>query len=284
MASGLEQTISAAGVDPMLPRIFRIERVRQDTRDTFTMFLARDASFTFAPGQFNMLYVFGVGEAPISICSDPADKREFQHTTRVVGPVTAALKRLKKGDAVGVRGPFGASWPAAEAEGRDCLIAAGGIGLAPLRPIIYTVLANRPKYRRVVILYGTRTPDDILYGNELKRWSAKFDIEVHVTVDRGVHDWRGNVGVVTALISRAAFNPETVVAMLCGPEVMMRFSLLELQRRGVPPERIYLSMERNMKCAIGLCGHCQYGPAFVCKDGPVFRLDRINSIFGKAEV
>ncbi|HEX4074174.1 MAG TPA: FAD/NAD(P)-binding protein, partial [Candidatus Acidoferrales bacterium] len=228
MASELEQRTPAAAIDPMVPRLFRIERVRQDTHDTFTMYLAPDGGFSFAPGQFNMLYVFGVGEAPISISSDPSEKSEFQHTTRVVGPVTAALHRLKKGDTVGIRGPFGSPWPVTQAEGHDCLIAAGGIGLAPLRPIIYTVLANRPKYRRVVILYGTRTPEDILYGNELKRWGAKFDLDVHVTVDRGVHDWRGNVGVVTALISRAAFNPETVVAMLCGPEVMMRFSLLEL--------------------------------------------------------
>lgn len=284
MASGLEQRDVAAAVDPMVPRPFRIERVRQDTHDTFTLDFAPEAPFSFVPGQFNMLYVFGVGEVPISISSDPAHESDFQHTIRVVGTATSALKRLKKGDAVGIRGPFGSSWPVAESESRDCLIVAGGIGLAPLRPVIYTLLAQRQKYRRVVILYGTRTPEDILYARELKDWGGSFDLEVHVTVDRGERDWRGNVGVVTSLISRAAFDPSNAVAMLCGPEVMMRFSLIELQRRGLGAERAYLSMERNMKCAIGLCGHCQYGSTFICKDGPVFRFDRIASIFGKAEV
>jgi len=284
MASGLEQPGIAAAADPMVPRPLRIERMRQDTHDTFTMDFAPESEFSFAPGQFNMLYVFGVGEVPISISSDAARKSEFQHTIRVVGAATSALKQMKKGDAVGIRGPFGSSWPVAEAEGHDCLILAGGIGLAPLRPVIYTVLAHRQKYRRVVILYGTRTPEDILYAPELKDWRGKFDLDVHVTVDRGGRDWRGNVGVVTSLISRAAFDPSNAVAMLCGPEVMMRFSLLELQKRGLTAQRMYLSMERNMKCAIGLCGHCQYGPTFVCKDGPVFRLDRIAPIFGKAEV
>lgn len=284
MASGLEQSGVAAAIDPMVPRPLRIERMRQDTHDTFTMDFAPDADFSFAPGQFNMLYVFGVGEVPISISSDPAQKSDFQHTIRVVGAATSAIKRLKKGDAVGIRGPFGSSWPVAESEGYDCLIVAGGIGLAPLRPVIYTLLAHRQKYRRVVILYGTRTPEDILYAPELKDWRGKFDLEVYVTVDRGGRDWRGHVGVVTSLISRAVFDPSNAVAMLCGPEVMMRFSLLELQRRGLAAERVYLSMERNMKCAIGLCGHCQYGPNFVCKDGPVFRFDRIESIFGKAAI
>jgi NAD(P)H-flavin reductase len=284
MASDLEQGVVTAAVDPMVPRPFRIERVWQDTHDTFTMELAPDGGFSFAPGQFNMLYAFGVGEAPVSISSDPGEKSAFQHTTRVVGTVTKALKRLKKGDAVGIRGPFGASWPVAEAEGRDCLIMAGGIGLAPLRPVIYSVLAHRKKYRRVAILYGTRTPEDILYARELKQWSGKFDLDVHVTVDRGGQNWRGNVGVVTTLISRAAFDPANSVAMLCGPEVMMRFSLIELQRRGVAADRLYVTMERNMKCAIGFCGHCQYGPKFICKDGPVFRYDRIAPVFAKAEV
>jgi len=268
----------------MIPLAFRIERLRQDTHDTFTMDLTTPAEFSFAPGQFNMVYVFGVGEVPISISSDPAQKSSLQHTTRVVGTVTKALKRLKKGDAVGIRGPFGSSWPVEEAVGRDCLIVAGGIGLAPLRPVIYSVLAQRQRYGRVVVLYGTRTSEDLLYTHELENWRGKFDLDIQVTIDRGGREWRGHVGVVTGLIARASLDPANTVAMMCGPEVMMRFSLMELQRRGVSPERVYLSMERNMKCAVGFCGHCQYGSTFVCKDGPVFRFDRIAHLFGKPEI
>ena len=284
MASELKTSVLQRAADPMVPRPFRIERVRQDTHDTFTIDLEGGADLSFLPGQFNMLYVFGVGEVPISISSEPENGSTFQHTTRAVGTVTSALKRLKKGDTVGIRGPFGSSWPVAAAEGRDCIIVAGGIGLAPLRPVIYSVLAHRKKFQRVALLYGTRTPEDILFTRELERWRGKFDLDIQVTVDRGGQGWRGNVGVVTTLISRAPFDPANAMAMLCGPEVMMRFTLMELQRRGVASDRIYLSMERNMKCAIGFCGHCQYGPKFICKDGPVFRFDQIAPIFGKAEI
>jgi len=225
-----------------------------------------------------------VGEVPISISSDPSQKSAFQHTTRVVGTVTSALKRLKKGDTVGIRGPFGSCWPLAEAVGGDCLIVAGGIGLAPLRPVIYSILAQRQKYKRVVVLYGTRKREDILFARELERWRGKLDLEIQVTIDRGGPEWRGNVGVVTTLIAQAPLDPANTTAMVCGPEVMMRFTLMELQRRGIPAERVYLSMERNMKCAVGFCGHCQYGPTFVCKDGPVFRFDRIAAVFGKVEI
>jgi NAD(P)H-flavin reductase len=165
------------------------------------------------------------------------------------------------------------------------VVVAGGIGLAPLRPVLLHLLAHRARYRRVALLYGTRTPLDIVYRRELERWRARFDVEVHVTVDHALgEDWHGHVGVVTTLISRATFDSARTTAMVCGPEVMMRFALLELERRGVGTERIYLSMERNMKCAIGFCGHCQYGPDFVCKDGPVFRYDHVASRFGKAEL
>jgi NAD(P)H-flavin reductase len=185
---------------------------------------------------------------------------------------------------IGVRGPFGSHWPIEEATGRDFVIVAGGIGLAPLRPVLYRLMAQREKYRRIVLLYGTRTPEDILYRRELERWRGKFDLEIYVTVDRASSGWHGNVGVVTTLVSRAPFDPSHAVALVCGPEVMMRFTVMELHKRGVPPERTYVSMERNMKCAIGFCGHCQYGPKFICKDGPVFRFDRIEAIFGKAEI
>jgi NAD(P)H-flavin reductase len=280
-------TAAVAGTEPMLPVPFRIEKLRHETVDTFTIELAhsgRNGSFSFLPGQFNMIYVFGVGEVPISISSDPQNSLTFQHTTRVVGSVTRSMGLLKRGDTLGVRGPFGTHWPVEEAEGRDVLVVTGGIGLAPLRPALYYLMANREKFRKIVLLYGARTPEDILYRRELERWRSKFDLEIQVTVDRGTRDWRGNVGVVTTMIGRAPFDPTNTVALACGPEVMMRFAVMEFQRRGLSPERIYLSMERNMKCAIGFCGHCQYGPAFICKDGPVFRFDHIAPIFSKAEI
>lgn len=290
MAIMLEQPeLVTAGVmpDPMLPMTYRIQCVKQETDDTFTLeILPEDTrkGFSFAPGQFNMLYVFGVGEVPISISSDPDDTPLLKHTTRVVGTVTKAMRKLKRGEIMGIRGPFGSHWPVDEASGRDVVIVAGGIGLAPLRPALYRLMAEREKFRRIVLLYGTRTPEDMLYRRELEQWRGKFDLEIQVTVDRAANTWRGNVGVVTKMIPRAPFDPSNTLAMLCGPEVMMRFTVMELLKRGVAAERTYLSAERNMKCGIGFCGHCQYGPTFVCKDGPVFAFPRIASILGKAEI
>ena len=271
----------------MQPVPFRVERVRTETYDTFTQELVRldgNAGFPFSAGQFNMLYVFGVGEVPISISGDPGAPRVLVHTIREVGAVTRALRRLKRGEILGVRGPFGCDWPMEEARGNDLVIVAGGIGLAPLRPAIYQALSEREKYGKVFLLYGARTPDDLLYKRELEKWRARSDIEVHVTVDRAGEGWQGNVGVVTTLLSKAHFDPISTAAMVCGPEVMIRFTILELRNRGLDPEGIYISMERNMKCGIGLCGHCQFGPHFICKDGPVFRLDRIQELFAKREI
>lgn len=288
MAPLLEKSTTATnGTEPMLPVPYRIEKLHHETVDTFTIELVpmeHSGGFSFLPGQFNMIYVFGVGEVPISISSDPLNTRTFRHTTRVVGSVTRSMGHLKRGDILGVRGPFGTHWPVEEAEGRDVVVVTGGIGLAPLRPVLYRLMAQRERFHKIVLLYGSRTPEDILYRRELERWRSKFDLEIQVTVDRGTRDWRGNVGVVTTMIGRAPFDPTNTVAFACGPELMMRFAVMELQRRGLPSERIYLTMERNMKCAIGFCGHCQYGPTFVCKDGPVFRFDRIERIFGKAEI
>jgi NAD(P)H-flavin reductase len=278
---------SAPLADPMIPRPFRLQRIRKETADTFTLDLAPadgQGTLSFAPGQFNMLYVFGVGEVPISISGDPEDSSALQHTTRAVGTVTKALQGLKKGGTVGIRGPFGSQWPVDQARGRDCVIVTGGIGLAPLRPAFYSLLAHRERYRKIVLLYGARSPEDILYRRELERWRSKLDLDVHVTVDRAGSDWRGTVGVVPTLVRRVGFDPSNTTAMVCGPEVMMRFTLRELESRGVEDRQIYLSMERNMKCAVGFCGHCQFGPTFICKDGPVFRFDRIAAIFGKVEV
>ncbi|HEV2350121.1 MAG TPA: FAD/NAD(P)-binding protein [Terriglobia bacterium] len=287
MKSTLERQPEAAVPHPMIPKSFRVQRIKGETEDTFTLDMtsceSRDG-VRFSPGQFNMLYVFGVGEVPISISGNPAQPDNLVHTVRAVGAVTQAMERMKKGDVLGARGPFGSHWPVEEAAGRDVLIVAGGIGLAPLRPALYYILSNRGQYNKVVLLYGTRTPEDILYRKELERWRSRLDLSVHVTVDRAKPGWKGNVGVVTTLIPKADINPAAALAFVCGPEIMMKFTLLELERRGLDDAQVYLSMERNMKCAVGFCGHCQYGPAFICKDGPVFRYDRIRSRFELREV
>ncbi|MDQ7051529.1 MAG: FAD/NAD(P)-binding protein [candidate division KSB1 bacterium] len=273
--------------DPMIPEPFRVVQRKPETEDTFTLVLERaqsDRPFEFQPGQFNMLYVFGVGEVPISISGDPAQPQRLVHTIRAVGTVTRAMQKLRKGAIVGVRGPFGRGWPVLEAQQQDVVIVAGGIGLAPLRPALYHILRHRDAYGRVVLLYGARTPEDILYIKELEKWRGRFDLEVKVTVDRALGDWHGHVGVVTQLIPKTSFDPQNAIAMICGPEIMMRFTIYELQRSGMPNDRIYVSMERNMKCAIGFCGHCQYGPKFICKDGPVFRYTEIENLFGIREI
>jgi len=274
--------------DVMIPVPYRVQRINRETEDTFTIGLEPVDGFRkagiFMPGQFNMLYLFGVGEIPISISGDPDDRRWVLHTTRAVGTVTRAMRGLKRGDTVGVRGPFGTHWPVTEAEGKDVVVMAGGIGLAPLRPVIYRLIAERKKYHKIVLLYGARTPEDILYGQELERWAKDAALDVYVTVDRATRKWSGAVGVVTTVIPKAPFDPSNTVAMVCGPEAMMRFSIQGLQKRGVAAENIYLSMERNMKCAAGFCGHCQYGPMFICKDGPVFRWDRVEWLFGKRKI
>lgn len=273
--------------DPMLPNLYRVERVQWDTRDTFSVELlpkSGDDIPVFKAGQFNMVYIYGVGEIPISISGDPGRRDVLIHTTRAVGTVTRAMSELGSNAVLGVRGPFGTSWPVEVGRGKDIVIVAGGIGLAPLRPAMYRVLAQREHYGRVVLLYGARTPGDVLYSKELKQWRAEFDLDVYVTVDRATGNWRGSVGLVTQLIGRAPFDPHNTVAMVCGPEVMMRFTTMELEKRGVRSDNIFVSLERNMKCAIGLCGHCQFGPVFTCKDGPVFCHSQIQQLLNKWEI
>ncbi len=271
--------------DAMVPSPFTVTRVRRETRDTSTLELAHAGTlFPFRAGQFNMLYAFGIGEVPVSISGDPLREVPLIHTVRAVGAITSALCRLRPGDTVGVRGPFGASWPVEAAEGMDVVIVAGGVGLAPLRSVIYQLQARRERYGRIALLYGARTPRDLLYGRELVQWRSRFDLQVEVTVDSPSDGWKGNVGVVTTLIPRAGIDPADAMAMVCGPEVMMRFAIAALQARGVPAEAIYLSMERNMKCAVGLCGHCQFGPHFVCRQGPVFRLPQVEPLMRIREI
>lgn len=273
--------------DAMLPARYRVDAIRRELTGVFTLALVPvdgGDALTFAPGQYNMLYQFGVGEVPISLSGDPARPRPLIHTIRAVGSVTNALQHLSLGGMVGLRGPFGTHWPFDEAQGADLVIMAGGIGLAPLRPLIYQVLANRKRYGAVCIFYGARTPDEILYRDELEQWRSRFDLTVEVTVDRAGPDWLGRVGVVTRLLSAKGFSPPDTVACLCGPEIMMRYAVLALRDQGVGPERIYVSMERNMQCGVGFCGHCQFGASFVCRDGPVFRFDGIAERFDIREI
>jgi NAD(P)H-flavin reductase len=267
-----------------VPQLLRVARVRRETAEVATFDLAPVSPFAFAAGQFNMLYVFGLGEVAISISGDPADANRIVHSVRKVGAVSGALTRLRRDAIIGVRGPYGSCWPVAEAEGSDVVIVAGGLGLAPLRPAIYRMLTHRQRYGRIILLYGARGPSDILYRRELEAWRRRLDVDIEVTVDHAGADWHGNVGVVPALIPRISFDPLHIVALVCGPEIMMRFAIAALRDRGVATDRIYLSMERNMKCAVGLCGRCQFGPVFVCRDGPIFRLDRIAPVFGLREI
>jgi NAD(P)H-flavin reductase len=269
--------------DPMIPRVARVLAKRREIADVATLEI--DAGdFAFAPGQFNMLTAFGVGEAAISVSGDPADRSRLVHTIRAVGAVSRALAELSVGAPIGLRGPFGRGWPIEEARGRDVIVIAGGLGLAPLRPVLYRLFAERETFGRIVLLYGARSPQDILYRDELEHWRGRLDAEVEATVDHARGDWRGNVGVVTALIARAAFDPHNALAMLCGPEIMMRFVADALGDAGIAQERIYLSMERNMKCAIGWCGHCQLGPVFICRDGPVFTYAQLRGLLATREL
>jgi NAD(P)H-flavin reductase len=284
--------VGAAGTgllaaDPMVPRPVSIRRKQRETHDTFTLTLDvpdPERGLPFVPGQFTMLYLFGAGEVPISISGDPASPMQLVHTIRAVGSVTRPLQALQQGSMLGVRGPFGSGWPIEEARGRDILVIAGGLGLAPLRPLVYHLLNRRGDYGHISIVCGARSPADILFRHELERWGGRFDVDVAVIVDHATDTWHGDVGVVTRLLDKSRCEPANTRAMICGPEIMMRFSIRALNDLGISDEQIHISMERNMQCAIGMCGHCQYGPAFVCKDGPVFRFDRIRPLFGAREI
>jgi NAD(P)H-flavin reductase len=280
-------TAAAAKLDVMVPWPGVVEQVTKETPDTFTLRVSREDDAeqnAFQPGQFSMLWVFGVGELPISISGDPADREQLVYTVRSVGKATHALVSQKPGTGIGIRGPFGTGWPMEAAQGRDVIIIAGGIGLAPLRPAIYEVLRNRDRYGRLVVLYGARSPRELLYRKELAAWARQPDTQVLVTVDYGGLGWHGHVGVVTTLFKYARLQPSKSVAMICGPEIMMRFVTRQLEEHGVTAANTYLSMERNMKCAAGFCGHCQYGPHFICKDGPVFPYTQIRPLLEKYEL
>lgn len=276
--------------EQLLPFEVTIKWIKKETRDTSTYaFSIKDKeirrSYRFRPGQFNMIYIPGIGEAPISISSSP-DDHDLTHTIRIAGDVTTAIGRLNHGESLYIRGPFGKGWPVEEAEERDVMIVAGGLGIAPLRSVIRE-LAKKGKGlrgKKGYILYGAKSPKDVIFRDEFPRYRESFDI--YLTVDKADPEeyWRGERGFVTNLIGRISFDPLNTVVFTCGPEAMMQAVIKELILKGVPGEKIFLSMERNMNCGMGVCGHCMFGPRFVCKDGPVFRFTDVEEFLGIKEI
>lgn len=281
--------------EPMVPRLYRVVSRHRETHDVVTLGLVPvgESTATATPaasttptlaGQFNMIYAFGIGEVPVSVSGDTSVPGPVIHTIRAAGLVTRALCDSHPGAIVGLRGPFGTSWDVDSAAGHDLMIIGGGIGLAPLRPVIYAVLAHREQFGRVSVLIGARSPADLLYTTELQSWRSRFDLDVRVTVDVAGGTWMGPVGVVTELVPRASFEPRSTIAFVCGPEIMIRFAARSLVDHGLDPGNVRVSLERNMKCAIGLCGHCQLGSEFVCRDGPVFTYARVGRLLAISEV
>ncbi len=273
---------------PMQPFWAEITAIQPETAGIVTFwFRFKDpevrASYTFKPGQFNMLYLPGYGESAISISSDPENHETIGHTIRLMGNVTKNIARLQVGDEVGIRGPFGTYWPIERYKGADLILGTGGIGLPPLRPIIYHAMRHREDYNRVVVLYGARTPDDLQFKDEYDDWE-KAGIETMITVDRADESWQGQVGVVPILFYHLKMDHHNSVVMTCGPEIMIRFVVYEALARRVPTDRIFVSLERNMKCGLGQCGHCQLGPFFVCKDGPVFSYKQLEAYYNVEEL
>lgn len=263
-----------------IPTIYQIQSITYETSDVFTLALTTNeniAKMPFLPGQFNMLYHFGFGETAISIAGNPTLKGELTHTIRAVGSVTKSMQKLKAGEEIGIRGPYGSSWPLLHKQ-CDVLIIAGGIGLAALRSALFHLAAHKEQYQDITLLYGARSPKDIIYKKDLESWQ-KQGMKILSTVDYADVGWEGQVGVVTKLIKKNINNPKNTLVLMCGPEIMLRFAVQELLGANVEEKHIFISLERNMQCAVGFCGRCQYGPYFLCKDGPVFSYEQLRHWF-----
>lgn len=271
-----ETATRQTGYSAMHPVPYRVVRRVAENRDSATLALEPvDVSLPAPqPGEFMMMYAFGVGEVAISVSGVPSTSDgAIVHTVRAVGAVSRALHDAQPGSEIGLRGPFGTSWGVDTATGRDLVIVAGGVGLAPLRPVVLAALADRGRFGRVTLIAGARSRDDFLFRTELDDWSRSVEIDVHITVDVPVQGWPGEVGFVTEPLRRLPVRPDITTGFLCGPEVMMRNGAKELLRKGVAPESVRVSLERNMQCGIGWCGHCQLGPLLLCRDGPVVGYD-----------
>jgi sulfhydrogenase subunit gamma (sulfur reductase) len=263
---------------PVMARVLKTEQMTE-LEKMLTLQLPGGRSLGNEPGQFVECSLLGIGEAPISISSSPSRSNgTFELCIRNVGDLTNALHQLEPGDTLGVRGPFGHGFPVSSMRGKDILFAAGGLGLAPLRSLINQVLDERGAFGRVIILYGTKHPTEVLFNDELQGWAARDDVEFHMTVDRADEDWTGNVGVITTLFPKVTINPRNTVAATCGPPIMYRFVLMELLGKGIPETQIHLSLERRMKCGVGKCGHCQINEFYCCKDGPVFTYAQVKGL------
>lgn len=268
----------------VVPRQARVLERIQESADIFTLRLeypdeAGQRRFVFAPGQFNMVYLHGVGEVPISIVSDPENAHCFDHTIRAVGRVTEGLSNLKPGDSVGIRGPFGRGWPLAEAEGKDLVIVTGGLGCAPVVAVINYVFRRRERFGHVTLLQGVKHRNDLIWRDRYTEWAGQPNTTVALAADNPERDDRLFEGNVVQLFDRVDLNPENGIGLLCGPEIMMHFAIEALRSKGYADTDLWVSMERNMHCANGQCGHCQVGPLFVCRDGPVFRYDQVAQWF-----
>jgi len=272
-------------VNPHLPLEAEVVERIQESPTIFTLRLrftdpVKHAAFRFAPGQFNMLYLYGVGEVAISIVSDPQDEHLFDHAIRVVGRVTRGLEQLKAGDRLGVRGPYGRGWPLKLAENKDVMVVTGGLGCAPVVSVINYVIRRRDNFRRLVIMQGVKHSDDLIWRSRYSQWSKLRDTQVLIAANVGATLWPWHVGHVTELFDKVEMDASRAMVMMCGPEGMMQAAVDRLFEHGVPEDSIYLNMERNMHCAVGLCGHCQYGGKFVCQDGPVFSYPEVKPLFG----
>jgi anaerobic sulfite reductase subunit B len=263
----------------MTPLPYRVTGRRAESLDTLTLEIEPVDEALAAPraGQFNMLWAFGVGEVPISV-SGRRTEGPLHHTIRSVGATTRALCSLAEGDTLGARGPFGHGWDLDSARGHDVVVITGGLGLAPLKPVVEEIIEDRDAFKRVDVLIGARSPDELLFVDVVSEWRARFDLHVEITVDHARDHWHGDVGVVTSLLPRIPIDPESASVFVCGPEIMMRFASSAVLEAGVAAERIQLSLERNMACAIAQCGHCQLGPSFLCREGPVYTLDAITPL------
>lgn len=271
--------------DPLVPRSAVVRDCIQESQTIRTLRLAfEDAaaaeSYAFTPGQFHMVYLHPVGEVALSIVSDPLDHRFFDHTVRSVGRVSEGLGRLRPGDRVGVRGPFGRGWPLDTARGSDLLVLTGGLGCAPVVSVIRYVLRRRADYGRLTILQGVRHADDLIWRAQYEAWGRAPGTEVLLAADVASREWPWAEGPVVDLLDRVRLDPVRTLALLCGPELMIEAAIAALRGRGFPDDAIWLSLERNMHCGMGRCGHCQVGPRFVCTDGPVFRYDEIADVLG----
>jgi NAD(P)H-flavin reductase len=265
-----------------------VEKIREaDDIDTYRLQFVDEQvrrSYRFSAGQFNMVYLFGVGEVAISIVSDPDQPDSLDHTIRAVGRVTRAIAGLKIGDVLGIRGPFGQGWPLADIRGKDIVVVTGGLGCAPVVGAIEYIFRRRSDFGAVRILHGVKTPHDLLYHERFETWRQHPDTKVYLTSDRADKNWQYHVGVVTGLFHEVRIDPARTAVLMCGPEIMMRLGAPILIDRGIPATSIYVSLERHMECGIGLCGHCQMGPYFLCKDGPVMRYDRVARLLGSEGV